>query len=582
MKIKEFSKYLEKLEKITSRNKMTEILSELYKILTPEEALYGSYLLLGELGPPYRKIDFNIAEKMLIKIIAFAFEKTELETKNIYKKTGDLGETGFILAEKLKLKGENLELLKVYFELKKIAEVSGEGSVEKKITLFSSLLKKLDPLSLKYILRIPISRLRLGFQEATIIDALSFMEKGDKSLKKDIETAFNLSCDIGLIAKIFKEKGALGIKKIKITPGIPIRMSAAERLESEKKIIEKLGKCFIEPKYDGFRVQIHKFRENKKSVIKIFSRNLEDVTEMFPDVKKNVEVLPFESIIFEGEAIGYDKKTGKFLPFQETIQRKRKYGIEKKAKEIPLKVYVFDLLYLEGREIWKMEYKKRRSIMEKIFSKDKKEDIVLTESVLVDSPDEIHNLFMKYIKLQLEGVLAKKIDAIYEAGKRSFHWVKFKKATEGKLMDTFDLVIMGYYYGRGKRSSFGIGAFLAGTYDKQNNKFLTVAKIGTGLTDEEWKNLKLELDKIKTKKIPKNYKISKELLPDVFVEPRIVVEIGADEITKSPVHTSFIEKLGYPLGLRFPRVVRFRTDKAPYQATTLEELYNIYKQEISK
>lgn len=569
MQFSKFAKFLQKLDATRSRNSMTEILADLFKKLAPPESECAAHLLLGELAAPYKKIDFKIGDKLLLKTIAFSFKTDLNQVKNMYKKLGDIG----TLAENLsKDKSINvpISIENVYKELKNIALEEGSGSIEKKILLFSKLLDKLDSLSIKYVTRIPLGKLRLGFSAMTILDSLSYMETSDKSLRKDIEKGYNLLADIGLICKTFKTKGIKGMQSIKIMPGVPIRMAGAERLESPEKIFEKLKSCAIEPKYDGFRIQAHKYGD----AISLFSRNLDNTSSMFPDIVKTIKDLSFKNIVFEGEAIAYNPQNNRFLPFQETIQRKRKYDIEKLIKSVPLKVFVYDILYFENEEVWNKPYKERRLILEKAFKNIKSKNIELTPQNIAKNSQDIANDFHKYILQGLEGIIAKKIDAPYQAGKRSFNWVKFKKTMEKKIADTFDCLIMGYYYGKGKRSKFGIGAFLVGVYEPKDAKFYTVTKIGTGVTDKEWLTLKKDLEKIKTKFQPKNYEITKNLIPDIYVEPQLIVEIGADEITKSPTH-----KAG--LALRFPRLLKTRYDKSPDQATTIKELEKMYKMQRS-
>lgn len=563
MQFSQFAVYLQKLESTSSRNLMTDILAGLFKALDPKETFAATHLLLGSLEAPYKKLDFNIADRLVLKILAFSFKKTIQEIQTLYKKAGDLGDVAYALSSKNI--NSSISILQAYQRLKDIALTQGEGSVERKILLFVKLLNDLNASSRKYVIRMVLGRLRLGFSDMTILDAISVAEAGNKSLRNDIERAYNLSCDIGLITEIYKKEGIKGLKSIKVKPGIPIRMAGAERLESPAKIFEKLGPCAIEPKYDGFRIQVHKINENVIS----FSRNLENTSAMFPDVIRAAKSLTFNKIVFEGEAVGFNPETNTFLPFQVTIQRKRKYNIESVAKAVPLKVFIYDLLFLEDKEVWPEPFWKRREMLKKIFKTAGDSMFKLCEQVIANSASQIQQQFNKFINLGLEGLMAKKLNSPYRAGKRSFSWVKFKKSMEQKSVDTFDCVIMGYYAGKGKRAGFGIGAFLVGIYDPDTEKFYSVAKIGTGLTDEEWASLRQTLTKLRVPIRPKNYEVTKELVPDIYVQPKLVVEIGADEITRSPVH-----KAG--LALRFPRFVRFRQDKQPEQTTTVKELKHMY------
>ncbi|MEX1068436.1 MAG: ATP-dependent DNA ligase, partial [Patescibacteria group bacterium] len=348
----------------------------------------------------------------------------------------------------------------------------------------------------------------------------------------------------------------------------PVRMASAERLPTPAEIIEKMGgKLAAEPKYDGFRVQVHV--EGRE--VKIFSRNLENTTLMFPDIVEAVQKLPAKSLIMEGEAIAFNPETEEFEPFQETAKRKRKYGVAEKATELPLKVFCFDLLYLNGRDLTREPYEKRRAELVKLI--EEPNTLVVAEEKVFTDAKELEKFFMENIEHGLEGIVAKRLDGVYQAGVRNFNWVKLKRVEEGKLEDTIDCVVLGYYTGRGKRTQFGIGGFLVGVYDERNDVFKTISRVGSGLTDEEWREMKKRVDELKTKEKPKNADVAKEHTPDVWADPRIVVAIRADEITKSPLHTAG------GLALRFPRLMAFRDDKEPGQATTVAEVEKMFREQ---
>lgn len=396
MTFQEFSDYLSSLSKTTLRNEITKILSSLFKKSNPDEIDKICYLLLGRLAPKFVPLEFQFAQKNMIKGIAKATNESEEKVRKEFKKRGDMGNTIFEiknqrsirqLADKMKI--QNLKIVEVYEKLLAIAQEEGAGSVERKINGMVELLKELDGTSAKYLVRMVLGTLRLGFSDMTILDALSWMEKGNKSLRPILEEGYNNSTDIGLIARSFKEGGVSKIKKIGAKVGIPIRPQQAERLPTSEEILEKLGECAIEYKLDGLRCQVHiinsefriynsefkKFQkrqkqltlENKKEekIVRLFSRNLEDTTHMFPEIVEAAKKLKVEDAIFDGEAIGIDVKTGKFLPFQETAQRKRKHGIEEMAKKVPLKYFAFDLLYLNGESLLNKPFRERRGLLEK-------------------------------------------------------------------------------------------------------------------------------------------------------------------------------------------------------------------------
>src|SRR3972149_1417391 len=546
MKFRELAVYLEKLEKTSSRNEITEILADLFKKTSVLEIDKVVYLALGTLAPPHVGIDFNVAEKMMMRAIAKAYEVDLEKVKSEFKKRGDLG---IVAGEFAKTKGGDANVLDVYETLLAMAKEGGGGSQERKIVQVAELLSRLDPLSVRFVARIPIGNLRLGFSDMTILDALSFMEKGDKSLRAEIESAFNVTVDIGKIAKVVKEKGIAGLKRVEPEPGTPIRPSLAERLPSAEKILEKVGsKVIVEPKYDGFRAQVH----IKKGEVIIFSRNLENTTNMFPDIVSAVKKIKVDS--------------GKFLPFQETSQRKRKYGIEAAVKNLPLKLFIFDILYKDGKNLLSLPFSERRKILENTVSKI--DGVEITRQVITGDAKVIRDLIQKYLGEGLEGALIKKIDAPYKAGARGYHWVKYKKTTEEGGADTIDCLVMGGNRGKGKRVGFGVGAFLVGV--KDGNKFKTTSKIGTGLTDEQWRELDKRSKYLEVSNMPGEYEVDKNLVPDAWTKPSLVVEILADEITVSPIHTA-------GLALRFPRLINFRNEKNPDQTTTLRELEKLFE-----
>ncbi len=597
MLFSEFSSYLNQIETTSLRLEITRYLAELFKQLSPEEGREAAYLLLGQLAPSYRGLEFNLATKTMIKVVSRAYNINEDEIRRLYKEKGDLGEVVFEVASQKKVK-TRLSILEVYDHLLKIAKEEGEGSVERKQFLMAELLRQLDPLSSKYVVRIPLGRLRLGFSQITILDALSWMLVGDKSWRPVLEKAYNVRSDVGIIVElvlhVYRKKTSLEkfknqLSLMTVTPGVPIRPALASRLASFKEIVAKLPRAALEPKYDGLRTQIHAWRQKTSAkkllfekttdvVVKIFSRNLEDLTPMFPEIKESVvglmEKFKLEGVILDGESLSYDPESGRFFPFQETIKRKRKYGVDKLRQERPIKTYVFDILYLNGDDLLNKPLTERRQKLNELLSQPVR-CLNLTPQHIISSQKEMEDLFKKYVAAGLEGIMVKKLDSVYQAGARNFNWVKFKPSALAGVEDTFDLVVLGWYQGRGKRNKFGIGAFLVGLYDPQSDSYLTVSKIGTGLTDDQWRQLHQRCLKIKAEAKPFNYQVPKELECDFWTEPSLVVEIKADEITRSPLHTS-----GY--ALRFPRLVRFRDDKLPTQATTPTEIERMWKEAEKK
>lgn len=595
MKFSLFAKYLQKLEETTKRLEMTDILTELISKLSSEETDRAIYLASGYLEAPFEGIKFNTADRLMIKIIEQTFstpkniKQNNLKNKiqSLYRKSGDLGTVVYEL-KGLKQKSKDLSITEVYLRLFEITQIEGTGSQELKSNKVSSLLLDLEPLSAKHITRMVLGTMRLGFTELTIIAALAnYLE--NKLLTKKIEAKYNIYPDIGFIAKKIREKGIKGIEDIDMEIGVPILSQKCQRVTGMEEIPERIKHMWAEFKFDGTRIQLHfdkkkkinkarnpqsnLFRSEKEGMkenifIKSYTRNLEDTTHQYPEIieaaKKQINA---ESVVLDGEGIGFNRETGEFLPFQETMQRKRKYNIAETAKDIPFKYFVFDILYLNGKSLIDKTLKERRGILKKIILPG--EVIKVDEYLETDEFEELEEYFQKAISLGLEGIVVKTPEKAYEAGARSYSWVKYKTADRNLLSDSIDCVVLGYYNGKGARSKFGIGGFLVGIYDDKKDSFKTISKIGTGLTEEDWTKLKYMCDKIKIKKKPSNVEMHSIFKPNVFVKPSLVVEIGADEISISPTHTA-----GY--ALRFPRLLKFREDKKPTEATTLKEIELMY------
>ena len=556
MQFSEFAIYLEKLEGTASRNEITKILADLFKKSNVDEIDKVIYLSLGILAPSFRGIVFNMAETMMIRAISLAFSVENEKVKILYRQFGDLGLVSFQLS---KNKKNNWSVTEVYEKLVDLAKESGEGSQERRVNKIAEILASIDPLSAKFITRIPVGKLRLGFSDKTIIDAISMKETGDKSLSPKLKKAFEVLPDIGILAK------TLPITNPKPVLGVPVIPMLAQRLKSSDDMIKKMGDVAIEPKFDGLRIQIH-FSHGK--MFKAFTRNLHDVSLMFPELTKIGEYINAKEIILDSEAIGINEKTLAELDFQATMTRRRKHDIADIASKIPVKFCVFDILYVDGENLIDKTYIERKNVLKKII---KTNPLLKTvEFIETTDPEIIKSAYTKELNDGLEGIIVKKTTSKYVPGRTGWNWVKMKQTeeSEGKLSDTVDCVVMGYSVGKGKRTSFGLGQFLVGIPDGDNIK--TITKVGTGLTDDQFRELKARLSKLKVKDKPKEYLVSKILEPDYWVTPSLVVEIAADDITKSPNHTA-------GLALRFPRLVKFRDDKAIKNATTLKEVEKLYK-----
>ena len=571
-----------------SRNKMTELLGALLAQATARECQIISYISLGTLRAPYQGAQFNFADKSMIKVVAALTQQSVTEYTAIAKQSGDVGQA--ILTNLWPFNDNGLTVLEVYARLEYLQSLSGTGSQEDKAFALSNLLKEMDAVSAACIVRIVLGTMRLGFSDMTLVDALSWIVTGDKSLKPVLEHGYNVCADIGLIAFVLKDQGIDAVKAITPTLGIPIRPAAAERAESPAAIIERLGTCVAQPKLDGFRLQIHIDNtaggrleggvfdgdEKKLPHIRFYSRNLQDMSAMFPDLVEGLKHLNVQSVIFEGEAIVYDEETHTFLPFQETVKRKRKHDIAQVAESLPLRLFLFDILFLNGKSVMNESHEERRKLLEGLFKGYPSDTIQVIEERTCATVQELADYFNEQITRGLEGLVVKRPDAIYQPGKRNFNWIKLKRHEEGHLRDTIDTVVLGYYSGRGKRAGFGIGAFLVGVYNDKKDRFESVAKIGTGLTDVEWVEMKAKCDKQMVGERPHNVVCAPELKPDVWVNPTIVAIILADEITQSPMHAAGKEE-GGGLALRFPRFMGYSLDKSATQATSVHELKELYR-----
>uniref|UniRef100_A0A7C5P752 Probable DNA ligase n=1 Tax=Thermodesulfobium narugense TaxID=184064 RepID=A0A7C5P752_9BACT len=570
----------EKLEKETSRLKMMEILAEYFERISPEDIKIAIYLLSGRTGPSFDAVDFGVGEKFIIESLFRIYGGFRVEIEDMYKELGDLG---LVAKNIVSEKNSSLSLYDVFNYLKTIAATSGPNSQDKKIELLTEIFDKSSSLEALYLVRIILGRLRLGAQDATVIEALSFAKVKSKDLKPKIERCYNLTSDLGYVAYILFKDGEEALDFVHPIVGNPIRMALAERMESPEEIFNKLGRCIVEPKFDGFRCQVHKIDDK----VKIYSRNLEDNTYMFPEiVEATIKCCTAKNCIFEGEAISFDPKTLRFMPFQITVQRKRKHNILKIAAKFPLRLEIFDLLYKDDLDITSHPLFERKKILNEVIAKN--DTIVIADSYEVDNPEMIRNLFEKYVSEGMEGVMVKRLDGVYQAGSRNFNWIKLKRSIKQSILsDTIDAVIMGYFYGKGQRIKLGIGSLLIGLYNPEKDCFETIAKLGSGFTEEEWVELLKNLEEIRVNSKPSNY-ISK-ITPDIWVKPKIVVEVEADEITVSPVHTVGRGELNENLtelsaatgfALRFPRSKRIRYDKSPFDSTSPNEIFEMF--EISK
>ncbi len=566
----ELARYFERLEQTTKRLEMFTILAELFAKSAPDEVAPIVYLAQGELLPPFRGLQIGMSEKLLVRAIAAGAGQEVADVAAAVKKSGDLGKTAEAL---LKGKGKELSVKAVYEQLVEIAHITGEGSVEEKVGRLADLFRRVSPQEARYIARVVMGQLRLGAGDATILEALGLGIVGDRTARPALERAYNLCSDLGVVGEQLLSKGLAGVEAIRARLGYPIRPALCERLSTAEEIIEKIGRCSVELKYDGLRLQIHKDGDR----IEIFSRNLERMTDMFPEIAEAINrSLKAERAIIEGEALAVDEASGELLPFQVTMQRKRKHGIAAMAKDLPLRLFLFDLLDLGDEDYTTRPYAERRAKLQALLQADPV--IELSRAIETENPTELQRFFDDAVAAGQEGIVAKRLDGPYTAGARNFNWIKLKRSYKGELTDTVDVVIVGYFTGRGHRAQFGIGTVLAAVYDDRSDTFKTVTKIGSGFSEEELRELKAKLDEMTLDHKPA--RLDSLMEPDVWVEPRYVLTVNADEITRSQMHTCGKEEGTPGYAMRFPRTVGFiRTDKRAEDATTVAEVIELFNQQ---
>jgi len=571
----------EALEMTKKRLELTSILTNLFQ-QTPKKLIDKVvYLTQGKLYPDFMGIEIGIAEKLVARAISAVSGVSEDSVEKVYQRTGDIGAAAMeVLKEKVQttLFGEALSVERVYSTLEKVSGLSGSGSIDIKLAYISNLLADASLLEAKYIVRTVTGNLRLGIADYTVLDALSVAFVGDKASRPKLERAYNLSSDLGLVAKEVASGGLKRIKAFKVKVGNPIRPMLAERMESAKEIVEKLGgEVVAEYKLDGERLQIH----ISPKEISIFSRRLEKITSHYRDVvglvKKNVKA---KNAIVEGEAVAIDIDTGDYLPFQELMHRRRKYGIDEAIKQYPVSLNLFDILYLDGKDLTALTYTKRRAMLQKILVDG--DVLKLVPAIITSDAEEIEKFMQEAISNGCEGLVIKDKSSAYRAGAREFLWIKLKREYRSELTDSVDLVVIGGFHGRGRRVG-RYGSLLLASYDKENDVFRTVCKVGTGFTDEDLMRIYDLLQKHKMQHV--HPRVNSKMQADVWFVPNIILEIIGSEITLSPIHTAKLDSIrkGAGLALRFPKFTgKIRDDKSPEDATTTGELLEMYQAQSKK
>ena len=565
-----------KMELTKKRLELTQYLVELFK-KTPKEVISKIvYLLQGKLRPDFEGVELGVAEKLALRAISkssgIPIKKIETE----YKKGGDLGHAASVILQQktqTTFLVEDITVERVYETLFKIANLEGTRSQDMKMKYISSLLNDATPIEASFILKILLGTLRLGVAENTVMDALAIAFTEKKENRKMLEHAYNVSSDLGKVAETIASAGMEGIEKFEINLFNPIRPMLADRVKSEDESVEKMGKRFAaEYKLDGERVQLHV----EKNKVILFSRSLENITSYYPDIIEKIpKSIQAEKVILEAEAVAVNENTGEFLPFQELMHRRRKYKIEKAVSQYPITVNFFDVLYYNGKSSLNLKYEERRHLLEKIIKEDDfAKNVPMT---IVTNQNEVEEFLENSINSGCEGLMLKMLDKPYQAGSRGSHWLKLKREYRNELGDSLDLVVIGAFFGKGRRTG-RYGTLLLATYDENLDIFTSICKVGTGFTDEDLDQLYQILSEKVT--IKKNPRIDSEVEPDVWFEPELVIEVVASEITLSPIHKAAMDiiRKNSGLALRFPKFTgKIRLEKGAEDASTNEEVITLYK-----
>lgn len=587
----------QKIEEKSSRNEMTEILSALYSKLDMEDAQILSYLVLGRVAPSFISAEFNYSEKsflnLLEKYLRLVGKKLHVEKKRV--ELGDIGDTVEYVSKELDFESSGKSLLEVYESLWSIVLTVGTGSTDRKNNIVFDMLKCFSPIEAKYFSRIVCGSLRFGINSKSLLDVFSHLVSDDKSLRNELDRAYGVCTDIGYICNCVMRKDCsvvTSLQNVSLQPGVPVLPRLVERVGSFDEVFDRFETPFlVQPKFDGLRCQIHKidknacddskiglvwkeFMQEKKEFglfeksesdveIKLFTRNLEDVTEMFPEIVESAKQIKAKSFILDSEALGFNN--GKFLSFQETMQRRRKAGIESIQREIPMKAMTFDLLYLDGNDLTMVDTSKR---IEKLATLNTGGSIEVCSTAEISNEEDLKKIFDKNVSAGYEGIIVKMKNGNYLPGYRNYEWIKLKKSMMSELVDTIDLVAVGYYHGSGRRAGLGVGAVLGALYNEEENRYEAICKVGTGFSDSLLSEINETFANESLPERPVDVVSSDNLNPDVWITPRIVFTVEADEISK---RIGADEKIGGGLSLRFPRLVEWNRDKLPEEATSVKE-----------
>jgi DNA ligase-1 len=550
MKYAELTDLYRRLEKTTLKTLKTRFVSDFLRKAPDELLEIIPYLILGKVFPDSDERELGVGEKLLIKAVSMATGVPEREIENSVRDTGDLGESVALALKKKRQKSffsQPLTIKRVYDTFVKIAEASGQGSQDRKLKYLANLFMDAGPEEGKYLARTVLGTMRTGVAEGLMRDAIASAFGVKAEL---VERAYMLTSDFGYVARVAKLEGNDGLSKVRIQVGKPIRPMLAQNAAGVKEALSEMGgKAAFEIKYDGARVQVHK----DGGRVVIYSRRLENVTKSIPEVVDAVlESVKAEKAIVEGELVAVGEG-GKPRPFQYVLRRfRRKYNIEEMIEKIPLELNLFDVLYVDGEGLIDAPFSERRERLEGIISPG--ERIRLAEQLVTGSAGEAETFYQRALELGHEGLMAKRLDSVYEPGNRGKRWLKIKPT-----MEDLDLVIIGAEWGEGRRAHL-LGSFLVAAFDPHSGEFVPVGKVGSGFTDEDLAEFTRMLKPL----------IVREEGKYVEIEPKVVIQVTYQEIQKSPKYRS-----GF--ALRFPRYVALREDKSPEEVDTIERIAQLYE-----
>jgi DNA ligase 1 len=590
MLFSKFSFYCNQISSNGSRTCKRNILLHCFLNSEIDEIQKIIYILQGRIGSVFDNINVNVSSGLLVKWIKSFLYLKDNSFNDLLKKHGDIGT---VFQNQYNKMDSSLLLIDVYRYLEEIAFIKGDGSVSAKEKLFFDVLSNLDSASGCYLIRAIEGNLRIGLSEMTIIESLSMLsialEKKAKdnlfqydnfinlissefkreylTYKDKILEKYGIFPDLGEIAKKIFAGGIIGIDRIGINIGVPIIPQAANRVKSPNEIQKvKSFPLFAQTKYDGLRIQIH-YEKSHSSNVFMYSRNLLPMHDMFPEIKRNISTIfddsNIESMIYEGEVVSYNSKLSMHGTFQDTSSRRRKYNIDEFEKSNPAIFVVFDLLYINGKSMLSETCEARFNKIKAVFKGYPGNNIFIVDNFIVNNLLEIKNVYSHSTKGGHEGIIIKDPYSNYRPGKRSCDWIKLKSLSTGGRIDTIDAVVIGYCYGKGRMARRRVGALLVGVYSVEDETYYPIAKVGTGLSEDLWKSLEIQLNNISTNKAPKN--VYDKIIPNVWCEPKIIVSVDFDLITQSK---------NYPCGysLRFPSLKKIVKDKSLEHVTSKREI----------